>query len=54
MQVQQSRSVNAYTKGAPKFDFFRMKEMAAHELRWKELFTPLRIFERTVSPSHSS
>lgn len=33
--------------GSPKFDFLKLKEVAAHEERWQNVFTPMRLFEDT-------
>lgn len=45
MQVQHARGIHACMQGAPKFDFLKLKEVAAHEKLWTELFAPIRIFE---------
>lgn len=46
MQVQHARALaGAVSIRAPRFDYSRVKEVAAHEEKWKELFGPFCVFE---------
>ena len=45
MQVQHARALSGTVIfGAPRFEYIKVNEFAAHEERWRQVLAPFRLF----------